>query len=179
MTRFGEPDRRFTTRFLLAGAVLSATGGFCEQPIMTAVAALEHLTWTTLVTNGSMSRSAYDDLRPTHRRLARLLDAASIGTEIDPMVSPALFAFAHEQPVDRRTGPRILHKVRNMIVHPTADGHALYERFDGLVTETWLLAHEYLVLLILHDPGYRGSIRNILRPGGWEGDVDVVPWAPS
>ena len=176
VARFDEPARRFTTRFLLASAVLSAAGGFCEQRIMTAVAALEHLTWTTLVTRGSMSKSAYKKLEPTSERLTLLLDAASIDVSLDSSACPNLAAFAHEQPAGERSGPRVLHKVRNMIVHPTSDGHALYERFDGLVTEAWLLAHHYLVLLVLHDLGYRGSVQRILRPGGWEGDVEAVPW---
>ncbi|MBW0090956.1 hypothetical protein I4I77_15325 [Pseudonocardia sp. KRD-188] len=174
--RVDEPELRFTARFLMAGAVLSAAGGFCEQRIMTAVAALEHLTWTTLVKRGSISKSAYEKLEPTSERLARLLDAASIDGTLDSSACPNLAAFAHEQPAGERSGPRILHKVRNMIVHPTSDGHALYERFDGLVTEAWLLAHHYLVLLVLHDLGYRGSVQKILRPGGWEGDVEAVPW---
>lgn len=176
VVRFDEPARRFTTRFLLAGAVLSAAGGFCEQRIMTAVATLEHLTWTTLVMRGSMSTSAYKKLTPTSERLALLLDAAAIDVSLDSSACPDLAAFAHEQPAGERSGPRILHKVRNMIVHPTSDGHTLYERFDGLVTEAWLLAHHYLVLLVLHDLGYRGSAQRILRPGGWEGDVEAVPW---
>ena len=84
-------------------------------------------------------------------RLARLLDAASI---------------AHERPAGERSGPRILPQVRNMIRHPTAGGHALYERFDGLVTEGWLLAHHYLVLPILHaraEPTTRFAARRRIR----------------
>ncbi|WP_219419593.1 hypothetical protein [Pseudonocardia nigra] len=179
VARFADPSRRFSTRFLLASAILSAAGGFVEQRIMTAAAALEHLTWTALVVDGSTSKTAYEKIEPTFERLAKVGAEASIVGKLEETVTPALYGFAQSREPDRRTAPAVLHAVRNMIVHPTGHEEKLYRKYPGLVTETWLLAQHYLVLLILHHLGYCGAYQSQLKPAGWAGDVELVPWAEA
>jgi hypothetical protein len=181
VARFADPDQRFGLRFLLSSAVAAAAGGFVEQRIMTAFAALEHLTWTRLVTIGGMSNTRYrDEDFPAHRKLSHLLAEAGITDMLDDDALPALKAVAQRRPAHAaRTGPAIAGYVRNMIVHPTGYAEQLYRQHDDLVQQAWFLTQDYLVLLILHHLGYTGSYRRMLKPGGWAGDVEPVPWAPQ
>ena len=75
-----------------------------------------------------------------------------------------------------RTGPAIAAHVRNMIVHPTDHEEKLYRRDDGLIEQAWCISQHYLVLLVLHHLAYTGSYRSMLKPGGWAGNVEPVPW---
>ncbi|MGI9003689.1 MAG: hypothetical protein ACR2GH_18890 [Pseudonocardia sp.] len=177
--RFSDPEQQFSLRFLLSSAVLSASGGFVEQRIMTAFAAIEHLTWTRLVTIGGMSKSEYGKLRPHYQRLERALAEAKIPDGVEREMLPALYDAVQRRPdVVPRSGPAIACHVRNMIVHPTDHEDELYRRDEGLVTQGWLLTHHYLVLLILHHLGYSDTYQPLLRPNAWEGTVELVPWAP-
>ncbi len=175
--RFVDPDQQFSLRFLLSSAVLSAGDGFVEQRIMTAFAAIEHLTWTRLVTIGRMSRTEYKDRLRAHERLSRALAEAAIMDGVDPAALPALHEAAQRLPPDLpRTGPAIAAHVRNMIVHPTDHEEKLYRRDDGLIEQAWCISQHYLVLLVLHHLAYTGSYRSMLKPGGWAGNVEPVPW---
>ncbi len=172
-----DPRQEFTTRFLMSSAILSAAGGFVEQRIMTAFAAMEHLTWVRLVLAGRMNRNQYKKLHG-HERLAKLLAEAGIGQSVDEGALPALHSYsvtADDGPLD---GPQAAARIRNAIVHPTAPQDELYSQ-NGLVTEAWFLVQQYLVLLILHHVGYTGSYQSMLTPGGWAGDVEPVPWHPQ
>ena len=173
--RYTQPEHRFSTRFVLSSAVLSASGGFVEQRIMTATAALEHLMWTRLKVEDDMSRKSYEDLGSPGSRLAVLAARASIPDRLDATLTPALDAFAQTRS-DTPTAPIVLFALRNKIVHPTGHEMTLYERFPGLMTETWYLAWHYLVLLILHWLGYEGAHQRLLPPCGDAGDVEPVPW---
>ncbi|MGH3565221.1 MAG: hypothetical protein ACRDRH_04155 [Pseudonocardia sp.] len=171
---FAAPESAFSTRFLMSSAVQSAATGFVEQRIMTAAAAIEHLTWVRLRLTEVLSGSEYDGLR-AHGRLRRLLDDANIPTTIDAELLPAVHRFtaAEQEPV--RDAPEAATRVRNKIVHPKSLPEGLY-RHDGLVRETWFLTHQYLVLLTLHHIGFSGSFQQMLRPGGRSGVVQPVPW---
>ena len=64
--RFSEAGGRFSARFLLASAIQSAGGGggYVEQRIMTATAALEHLAWSVLHVDGAMTKEEFEHLKP-------------------------------------------------------------------------------------------------------------------
>lgn len=175
--RSAVSDDRFSLRFLLSSAVHSAAGGFVEQRVTSAFAALEHLMWIRLAARGGMSKTAYKRLH-AHERLSMLLDEAQIDPDIDRKQLPALHAAADRRPADvPRTGPAIVCHVRNLIVHPTDHEEELYRQETELVRQAWFLTHHYLVLLILHHVGYTGCYQRQLPPGGWAGDVHRVPWA--
>jgi len=172
--RFCDPQHEFTTRFLMSNAILSAAGGFVEQRITTAFAAIEHLAWVRLKLGRGMSRTQYDKPR-AHGRLAKLLAEANIDQAIDEGHLAALHSYslsASDGPLD---GPQAVVRIRNAIVHPTCPQDELYCQ-AGLVQEAWFLTQHCLVLLILHHVGYTGSCQSMLRPGGWTGDVEPVPW---
>jgi hypothetical protein len=177
VTRFADPEQRFSLRFLLTSAVLSAAGGFVEQRVMTAFAAIEHFAWTRLVATGESTRQEYDQLGSAGGRLAAVLTRAGIPCDIDRRELPALHdADTWLPPEVPRTGPGVAAWVRNKIVHPTSQGDVVY-RHDKLLQQTWFLANHYLVLLILHDLGYRGCYQRRLVPEMWAGDVEPVPWS--
>jgi hypothetical protein len=176
--RFSDPDERFSLRFLMASAVHSAAGGFVEQRIMTAFAAIEHLMWKRLVTVGGMSKTKYKAKDfPASEKLTLVLNEAKIRNDIDAGALPSLYREMQKQEEEsNRTWPFIACRIRNMIVHPTDYEERLYRSGDGVVLETWLLVHHYLLLLTLHHIGYKGSYQRQLPPGGWAGDVEPVPW---
>ncbi len=172
--RFRDPQQEFTTRFVMSSVILSAAGGFVEQRIMTAFAAIEHLAWVRLKLGRGMSQNQYDKRR-AGGRLAELLAEAGIDHTIDEGRLTALHNYslsASDGPLD---GPQAVARIRNEIVHPKRPQDELY-RQDGLVEEVWFLTQQYLVLLILHHIGYTGTYQSMLRPGGWAGDVEPVPW---
>ena len=129
---------------------------------MTATAALEHLMWTRLKVEDDMSRKSYEDLGSPGSRLAVLAARASIPDRLDATLTPALDAFAQTRS-DTPTAPIVLFALRNKIVHPTGHEMTLYERFPGLMVETWYLAWHCLVLLILHWLGYEGATSDYFR----------------
>ena len=93
-----------------------------------------------------MSRTKYEhkDFN-AHEKLAKVLGEAGIEQGIDENLLPGLHAAAQRQPSDRRTGPVIACRIRNMIVHPTDHEDELYRRDKKLVQQAWLLTQHYLV----------------------------------
>lgn len=49
-------------------------------------------------------------------------------------------------------------------------------RHPGLVQEASLLQRRYLVMLVLHDIGYRGHVVDPADRTAWDGDARPVPW---
>lgn len=126
--RFSDPDERFSLRFLMASAVHSAAGGFVEQRIMTAFAAIEHLMWKRLVTVGGMSKTKYKAKDfPASEKLTLVLNEAKIRNDIDAGALPSLYREMQKQEEEsNRTWPFIACRIRNMIVHPTDYEERLY-----------------------------------------------------
>lgn len=172
--RFCDSQQEFTIRFLMSSAILSAAGGFVEQRIMTASAAIEHLTWVRLILDDGMSKKEYKKLQ-ADGRLAQLVAEAGIEHAIDEEILPALHSYSLTADDGPLNGPLAVVRIRNALVHPTWHQDEVY-RHAGLIQEAWFLTQHYLVLLILHHVGYTGSYQPMLRPGGWAGDVERVPW---
>jgi len=159
--------------------------GFLEQRIMTAAAGLEHIMWQTLVRGGLMTEEHYlghekyqGKRLKAHDKLRIVLEAAQIPVDIDASLLPAIarFAVAERTRQGRRLdGADIVTQIRNQLVHPKDALETIYE-FQGLLTEVWLLARHYLVLLILQNLGYRGTYRDLRKLEGWAGDVGEVLW---
>ncbi|MBP2707762.1 hypothetical protein JOL79_28660 [Microbispora sp. RL4-1S] len=171
IVRFSDPDRRFSTQFLMTSAVLMNFAGFVEQRIMTAFAAIEHLSWITLRAQDGMSKKDYDRLKAVGR-LRELLNRANVGCDIDADVLQGLAKFAEDANLD---GPAAITRIRNEIVHPKQPQKKLYES-KGLVRDAWLLCYHYLTLLLLHHMEYSGSYQKAIKNDRWAGDVESVPW---
>lgn len=173
IVRFSDPDRRFSTQFLMTSAVLMNFAGFVEQRIMTAFSAIEHLSWLTLKVQDRMSGNRYERLKAAGR-LRELLNRANIACDIDADVLPVLAEFAEDAGL--ADGPAAITRVRNEIVHPKKLQKQLYES-EGLVREAWLLCHHYLTLLLLRHMNYAGPYQRVIKNDRWAGDVEPVPWA--
>jgi hypothetical protein len=175
---FADPDRLPAVRLqMMLGIAATSDRGFVEQRVMMGAAGLEHLMWQTLVLEGEMSESQYQD-QDAHEKLRRLLTDAQIPIDIDAGLLPITARFAAQE--QRRQGkvldgPDVVTQIRNRLVHPRGAQERVY-RLDGLVAEVWRLTRHYLVLLILHSLGYQGSYRDLRKTGGWAGEVDNVPW---
>jgi hypothetical protein len=108
-----------------------------------------------------------------------VLETARIPANIDASLLPVIARFvATEKSRQGKVldGADVVTQLRNRLVHPKDAQENVY-RLDGLVAEAWLLARHYLVLLILHQLGYRGSYRDLRITNGWAGEFDKVPWA--
>ena len=174
---FADPNKRIPLDFQLKFAV-AATGdrGYLEQRITTGMAGLEHVMWQTLVIDGPLSSKEFRSPNewPAERRLRTVLEAAQIPVGVDASLLPVIARFVAEQG-SMLDGADVVTQIRNRMLHPKGAQEKIY-KLDGLTTEAWLLVRHYLVLLILHSLGYRGSYRNLMKTQGWVGDMAVVPW---
>lgn len=175
---FADPERSSATRLQMQLAITATDRGFVEQRILTAGPALENLAWTRLVqrpvssqrTHRGWTDREYKDRR-AEERLRYLLEEARVPTEIDPDRFPAVAAFVTPDGAD---GPAAVTRVRNDLVHPTQPD--VLARHPGLVEETLLLQRRYLVMLVLHDIGYRGHIVDPADRTAWDGDTRPLSW---
>ncbi|MGM0928838.1 MAG: hypothetical protein ACQEXN_03900 [Actinomycetota bacterium] len=168
--RWSDPKRQRSLRFLTTSAILAMESGFVEQRIMTAVAALKHLSWVTEILEAEVPEAKWMGFK-TSKRLRRLLDQASIGLGVSPENSPRLAEYAKHANID---GPEAVTRIRHALTHPkdTAD---IYE-VPGLIAEAARLATRYLNLGTLYWLGYTGSVVDGTKRGGWYGQSDLVPW---
>jgi hypothetical protein len=157
---------------------LEANGRAPIQMRIAAVGAgLELLAWDQLVEDpGDCSLSKAERKRqygerPAAQNFRRLLERASIGTEVPEI----LHRFAS---VDGGTasGPGAVAKLRNSVMHPRRREGELLAPAE-LWAEGWQLGMQYLELLILHRLGFRGRYSDRFR-SGWVGETFGVPWAP-
>lgn len=174
--RFSDPEREFSTRFMLSASVLANETGFVEQRIMTAFTAIEHISWVALKLARRVSGSQFDALG-TSGRLEKLLSLANVPCDIDDQALPALYRFAEREGGSEGplSGPAAITKVRNKIVHPENIRDKLYKE-SGIPRDAWLLTVQYLTLLLLWELKYAGKYQKIIPPNRWFGEVEPVPW---
>jgi hypothetical protein len=151
--------------------VASNRGGFLEQRITIAFAALELLSWQRAVLEGGADPDKHDKKKGADWRLRALLTNAKVPIAPVPAHLSALKAFAHDEGLG--DAPKAVAEVRHRLTHPKVL-EDLYDR-GRLLTEAWMLTVRYLELLILHWVGYTGRIVDRTKPG-WP-QVDAVPWA--
>jgi len=151
--RLLDPKRGRVAKHLAQAYVASNRGGFLEQRITTAFAALELLSWQRAVLEGGTDPGKHESKRADQRLRAMLINAK---VPIAPLPAhvPALKAFAHDEGLG--DAPKSVAEVRHRLTHPkTLDD--VYDR-DRLLFEAWLLTVRYLELLILHWIGYSGRV---------------------
>jgi hypothetical protein len=168
--RLFEPKRGRVARHLAQSYVASNRGGFVEQRITIAFAALELLSWQRAVLEGGADPDKHENKRADWR-LRALLTNAKVPIAPVPAHLPALKAFASDEGLG--DAPKAVAEVRHRITHPKVLDD-LYDR-EQLLTEAWWLTVRYLELLILHWVGYTGGVVDRTKRG-WP-QVDAVPWA--
>jgi hypothetical protein len=169
--RLVDPKRGRVARHLAQSYVASNRGGFLEQRITIAFAALELLSWQRAVLEGGADPDKHDKKKGADWRLRALLTNAKVPITPVPGHLPALKAFASDEGLG--DAPKAVAEVRHRITHPKVLDD-LYDR-EQLLTEAWWLTVRYLELLILHWVGYTGGVVDRTKRG-WP-QVDAVPWA--
>jgi hypothetical protein len=169
--RLLDPKRGRVARHLAQSYVASNRGGFVEQRITIAFAALELLSWQRAVLEDGADPEKHQN-KNADWRLRALLKEANIPISPIPAHLPALKAFAKKE--GHSDAPKAVAEVRHRLTHPKRLDD-LYDQ-DRPLTEAWLLAVRYLELLILHWVGYAGRVVDRTKRG-WP-QVDAVPWAP-
>ena len=167
-----RPGERETLNFALTSAIAAGESGFVEQRIMTSLAALENLSWTTEVLQAGSDEAKWGQAGAAWR-VRRLMTRAKVPLGIKRENSPGLWSYARANGLG--DGPAALIAIRNAVTHPKDTG-SLYEE-PGLVGEASRLCSRYLDLAILHRLGYQGQVADRTRTYGWAGECEPVPWA--
>jgi hypothetical protein len=167
--RLLDPRRQRVAGYLVQAYVASNRGGFVEQRLSTAFAALELLSWQRAVLEGGVDPNKHDSKR-ADQRLRSMLAEAKVPISVPEHLS-ALVAFARDEGLG--DAPKSVTEVRHRLTHPKSPGD-LYDR-KRLLTDAWLLTVRYLELLILHWTGYTGQVVDRTKLGGFA-QLDPVPW---
>lgn len=169
-----DHERQHSLSFLAISAIAAGESGFVEQRVMTALAALEHLSWLEEVRSGAQSETEWRRRKPAWR-IRHLVTGACASPEVDSAHQPILASFART--VTHGDGPTALVELRDSITHPKATDERY--RVPGLFAEASRLATRYLELALLRWLGYTGHMADRTITTGWAGDSQAVPWAPS
>lgn len=168
-----EPEPTDPLRSATTSSILSHGSGFVEQRIITALSALETLSWTLDVIESGMPEKRWrGEGASTH--LKRLLQ----WLHIDPghthlQGREAISAWGCEHGWDDL--PASVVAVRNAVTHPKP-GENIYAH-DGVLTQAWQLAVYWLQLAVLRRIGYNGHAADTADLTRWAGDSDPVPWS--
>jgi len=169
-----DPERQHSLGFLAISAIAAGESGFVEQRVMTALAALEHLSWLAEVRSGTQSETEWRRRKPAWR-IRHLVTGACASPEVDSAPQPILASFART--VAHGDGPAALVELRDSITHPK-EADERY-RVPGLLAEASRLATRYLELALLRWLDYAGHMADRTITTGWAGESRAVPWAPS
>jgi hypothetical protein len=174
MRDWRQPGERESLKLALTSAIATGDSGFLEQRIMASLAALENLSWTTEVRDGSRSEANWRGQKADWR-VRRLMTCAKVPIEISQENSSSLWAYAREN--GHGDGPAALIAIRDAVTHPK-NTESLYES-PRLLGEASRMCSRYLDLAILNRLGYRGKVADRTKTGGWSGECEPVPWAAT
>lgn len=170
-----EPEPTDPLRSATTSSIISHGSGFVEQRIITALSALDTLSWTAeVIESGMPAKKWRGEGASVH--LTRVLD----WLEIDPAhtESPgrdAISAWGREQGCENL--PASVVAVRNAVTHPKP-GKNVYAH-DGVLTQAWLLAVYWLQLAVLRRINYYGHAADTADMTRWAGTSNPVPWAST
>ncbi len=157
-----EPLRRAVTLYIEANQTPRV-----EIETMLGQAALELLAWTLLVSDGSTPPAVFNTTWNAAERIRRLLQMASIPTDVPSQFSALASLGGPSAPGD---GPERIVFLRNRYVHPPKRTTGNWPLFQPAIEGSRLTLH-YLELAILFAVGYRGVYWNRLDTGS-----DNTPW---
>ncbi|MER5253716.1 MULTISPECIES: hypothetical protein [unclassified Streptomyces] len=165
------------SRELLSNAVNYYLEANDPMPVNIAVsagqAALELLAYEKLVEeSGSLTSKQYKTA-PAHENISAFLSTFSINDKIPAKLSMLKSAALGANP-QCLTGPEILTRMRNGVIHPSRHK----QKFSTSAwIEAWELTCRYVCLAILGRIGFNGSYRDPVEPNKYAGVVSTVPWA--
>lgn len=170
-----EPQPTDPLRSATTSSILSHGSGFVEQRIITALSALDTLSWTADVIESGMDAKKWRNEGATVH-LNRLLHWLHIDpAHTDSPGREAISRWGREHQYQNL--PASVVAVRNAVTHPKP-GVNVYA-YDGVLTEAWLLAVYWLQLAVLRRIEYCGHAADTADRTRWAGDSDLVPWASA
>jgi hypothetical protein len=165
------------SRELLSNAVHYYLEANDPMPINIALsagqAALELLAYEKLVEESAALTSRQYKAAAAHENISAFLKAFSVDDQIPATLSNLKSAASGANP-PCLTGPEILTRMRNGVIHPSRHK----QKFDtDAWVEAWELTCRYVSLAILGRIGFNGSYRDPVEPNKHAGVISNVPWA--
>jgi hypothetical protein len=162
-----------------AGRHLLAANGpeVLDVRIPVACSGLELLGWAVLQRHQWLTRDGLGRL-PAAGRVRLLMQWAGIPVAL-PTQFGALAGRRGRLGQPDVAGPELIFDVRNSLVHPPKRIDEPEWPCHSELLEAWQLATWYLELAVVRLLGYQGEYVSRLRPEGWIGDTEIVPWATS
>jgi hypothetical protein len=167
-----HPEPTHPLRFAVTSSILGNETGFVEQRIITAVAALDHLSWTHDVLENAADEHRWRSAGGGKRLRRVLTRMAVVPAYVTTPGRSALTQYGRMHGYHDLAETVI--EVRNRLIHPKPD-HNIYA-YENVLLEAWRHSTYWLELAILHRLGYEGHIVDRTVPGRWAGDSDPVPW---
>lgn len=160
----------------------SRQSGGSEGAIAFGQIPLEMLAWLVFVDDRTIVNSEEFAKLSAASKLQMLLAHCGIPFEV-PSDLPALTTLASK--TKHTTGPQLVTKVRNTIIHPNeknrkslAEWETTYSvKVGDIRWETQQLFKWYITLVLLNLIGYSGKYANRVRPRKLDNRVEWVPWA--
>jgi hypothetical protein len=139
-----------------------------------ACSGLELLSWSVLQYEQWVIPDTVDRLTAA-ARLRLLLQWAGVPVAL-PAQLDALAAKRGRLGQPTFDGPEVVVKIRNELVHPPKRFAVLEWPTQDELFQCWQLATWYLELTLLRLLRFEGEYKSRLQLGGWEGDVEPLPW---
>ena len=160
--RLLDPRQQRVAGNLVQAYVASNRGGFVEQRLSTAFAALELLSWQRAVLEGGADPNKHDSKR-TDQRLRSMLTKANVPISVPEHLS-ALVAFARDEGLG--DAPKSVTEVRHRLTHPKSPRRLVRSKATPhrrLVAHSALSRAADLALDWLHGAGRRSDQAGRLR----------------
>jgi hypothetical protein len=180
MARWSHENWREPLRLAVTWLIeASRQSGGTEGAIAFGQIPLEMLAWLIFVDDRTIVNKSEFEKLSAASKLQMLLAHCGIPFEV-PVDLPALTTLASR--TDHKTGPQLVTKVRNTIIHPNKDNRNILERWEtdfvDIRWETQQLFKWYITLVLLSLIGYSGKYAHRLTTCKM-GGVELVPWARS
>ena len=161
--------------------------GGVKGSIVLATAALELLSWVTLVDKGSVSKEDFENPNnkkygSTSKKINRLIEELCIDKNIQKIRESQtnLAEFDRNFLGNKNNGLYAFTEVRNSITHATPENRARLRNMpDATLIEAWELGLWYLELILLRLFDYQGFYENRMLRRRLIGGIETVPWVST
>ncbi len=160
--------------------------GGVKGSIVLATAALELLSWVTLVDKGSVSKEDFKNQNnkkygSTSNKINRLIEELSIEQNMQKIrESQKNLAEFDRKFLGNNNGLYAFTEVRNSITHATPENRTRLRNMpDATLIEAWELGLWYVELILLRLFEYQGVYVNRMLRRRLIGGIETVPWAST
>jgi hypothetical protein len=161
--------------------------GGVKGSIVLATAALELLSWITLVDKGSVSKEDFENPNnkkygSTSKKINRLIEELSIHQNMQKIRKNQknLAEFDRKFLGNKNNGLYAFTEVRNSIIHATPENRTRLRNMpDATLIEAWELGLWYVELILLRLFDYQGFYVNRMLRRRLIGGIETVPWVST